>query len=134
MWLLLAVLALVAALLIIGVRYRDATLGMDIVPKVIARKTAVIYAIRINMIKSVESEKSAVMAESDEASIAFAEEAVRGIMAAEQDFQELSQLIEAYPAEKEIQLLRELQACWTEFRATDQAVLEFAVQTKRHDK
>jgi leucyl-tRNA synthetase len=126
--LLSAVLVLVAAVLFIGIRYRDVTVGMDVVPKVMAGKTAVISALRINMIKSVGSEKSAVMAETDEASIAFSEEAVREIKDAEQDLQELRKLIEAYPAEKEVQLLQEFQACWTEFRAIDQAVLEFAVQ------
>jgi hypothetical protein len=127
-WLLIAVLALVAALLFIGVRSRDATVGMEIVPKVMARKAAVLSALRINMIKSVDSEKSAVMADTDEASIAFAEKSVREAGAVEQDLRELSQLVEAYPSEKEVKLLQEFNACWTDFRSIDQAVLEFAVQ------
>jgi hypothetical protein len=127
-WLLMAVLALVAALIFMGVRYRDVTVGMEIVPKVMARKTAVLSALRINMIKSVDSEKSAVMADTDEASIAFAEKSVREAGAVEQDLWELNQLIEAYPSEKEIKLLQEFNGCWTEFRSIDQAVLEFAVQ------
>ena len=127
-WLLMAVLALVAALLFMGVRYRDATVGMEIVPKVMARKTAVLSAIRINMIKSVDSEKSAVMADTDEASIAFAEKSVREAEEVEQNLRELSQLVEAYPSEKEVKLLLEFNRCWTEFRCIDQAVLEFAVQ------
>ncbi len=81
-WLLMAVLALVAALLFMGVRYRDVTVGMEIVPKVMARKAAVLSALRVNMIKSVDSEKSAVMADTDEASIAFAEKSVREAEAA----------------------------------------------------
>jgi hypothetical protein len=127
-WLLMAVFALVAALILFGVRYRDFTVGMDIVPRVMAQKTAVLSALRINMIKSVESEKSAVMAATDEASIAFSEESVRGIEAAEQCLRELSQLIEAYPSETEVKLLREFNECWTGFRSIDQVVLELAVQ------
>jgi hypothetical protein len=127
-WLLMVVLALVAALLFMGVRYRDATVGMEIVPKVMARKTAVLSALRINMIKSVDSEKSAVMADTDEASIAFAEKSVREAKEVEQNRRELSQLVEAYPSEKEVKLLQEFNGCWTEFRSIDQAVLEFAVQ------
>jgi hypothetical protein len=38
---------------------------MDIVPTVMARKLALLSAIRINMIRSVESEKSAVLADTD---------------------------------------------------------------------
>ena len=127
-WLLMVVLALVAALLFMGVRYRDVTVGMEIVPKVMARKAAVLSALKINMIKSVDSEKSAVMADTDEASIAFAEKSVLEAGAVEQDLRELSQLVEAYPSEKEVKLLQEFKGCWTEFRSIDQAVLEFAVQ------
>jgi hypothetical protein len=127
-WLLLAVLVLVAALLFVGVRYRDVTVGMETVPKVMARKAAVLSAIRINMIKSVEAEKSAVMADSDEASTAFAEESARWAAAVEKDLQELHPLIEAYPAKKEAGRLREFEGCWSEFRAIDRAVLEIAVQ------
>lgn len=127
-WLLAAILVLVAALLFIGVRYRDVTVGMELVPKVIARKVAVLSALRINMIKSAETEKSAVMADTDKASMMFAEEAVRGAEAAEEELRELSQLIEAYPSEKEVKLLQEFKRCWTEFRDIDQVVLENAVQ------
>lgn len=127
-WLLMAVLALVAALLFIGVRYRDATVGMEIVPKVMARKAAVLSAIRITMIKSVDAEKSAVMADTDGASRAFAEESACWAEAVEKDLQELNQLIEAYPSEKEVKLLQEFKGCWTEFRAIDQVVLEIAIQ------
>jgi hypothetical protein len=124
----MVVLALVAALIFMGVRYRDVTVGMEIVPKVMARKAAVLSALRINMIKSVDSEKSAVMADTDEASIAFAEKSVREAEAVEQDIRQLSQLVEAYPSEKEVNLLQEFNGCWTEFRSIDQTVLEFAVQ------
>jgi hypothetical protein len=127
-WLLTAILVLVVALLFIGVRYRDVTVGMEIVPKVIARKAAVLSALRFNMIKSVESEKSAVMADTDGASMAFAEEAMRGVEAAEAGLRELSQLIEAYPSENEAKLLQEFKRSWSEFRDIDQAVLEIAVQ------
>jgi hypothetical protein len=122
-WLLMAVLALLAALLFIGVRNRDVTVG-----KVMARKAAVLSALRINMIKSVEAEKSAVMADTDGASIAFAEESARVVGAFEEGLQELSQLIEAYPSEKEVHLLQEFKGCWSEFREIDQAILEIAVQ------
>lgn len=127
-WLLIAILSLVAALIFLGGRYRDVTVGMDIVPKVMSRKTAAVSAIKINMIKSVEAEKSAVMANSDEDSIRFAEESRHASEAAEKSRQELTELIGTYPSVPEKELLIEFDSCWKEFRQIDQQVLEFAVQ------
>jgi hypothetical protein len=127
-WLLMAILALVAALIFLGDRYRDVTVGMEIVPKVMARKATVLSAIRINMVKSVEAEKSAVMADTDEASVSFAEESLRAAEAVELNLHELAGLIERYPSGKEEEMLREFNACWAEFRRIDRQVLQFAVQ------
>ncbi len=127
-WLLVAILALVAALIFLGGRYRDVTVGMEIVPKIMARKAAALSAIRIHMVKSVEAEKSAVMADTDEASLTFAEEWFRAAEAAERNLRELAGLIEQYPSGKEGDLLREFDACWAEFRRIDREVLDFAVK------
>jgi hypothetical protein len=121
-------LGLVAGLIFLGGRYRDVTVGMDIVPKVMSRKTAALSGIRINLIKSVEAEKSAVMANTDEDSIRFAEESQRASEDAEKSRLELAELIGAYPSAPESELLQEFDSCWREFRKTDQQVLEFAVQ------
>lgn len=127
-WLLVAILVLVAALIFLGDRYRDVTEGMDIVPKVMSRKAAALSVIKINMIKSVEAEKSAVMANSDEDSIRFAEESRRASEAAEKSRLELTELIGTYPSVPEKELLTEFDSCWKEFRQIDQQVLEFAAQ------
>jgi hypothetical protein len=127
-WLLMAILGLVAALIFLGDRYRDVTGGMEIVPKVMARKAAALSAIRINMVKSVEVEKSAVMADTDEASISFAEESLRAAEAVELNLRELAGLIEKYPSGKEEDLIAEFGTCWAEFRSIDRQVLDFAVQ------
>jgi hypothetical protein len=119
---------LVAALIYLGGRYRDVTVGMEIVPKVMSRKAAALSGIRINMIKSVEAEKSAVMANTDEDSVRFAEESRRATEAAEKSRLELAELIGAYPSAPEKELLQEFDSAWTEFRQIDQQVLEFAVQ------
>jgi hypothetical protein len=124
----MAILALVAGLIFLGGRYRDVTVGMDIVPKVMSRKAAALSAIRINMVKSAEAEKSAVMANTDEDSIRFAEESRRASEAAENSWRELTELVETYPSALEKELLQEFDSCWQEFRKIDQEVLEFAVQ------
>lgn len=127
-WLLMAVLALVAALIFLGGRYRDVTVGMEIVPKVMARKAAALSAVRINMVKSVEAEKSAVMADTDEVSVSFAEESSRAAETVESNLRELTGLIEKYPSDKEKHLMGEFGSCWAEFRRIDRQVLGFAVQ------
>jgi hypothetical protein len=127
-WLLIAILGLVVALIYLGGRYRDVTVGMDIVPKVMSRKATALSGIRINMIKSVEAEKSAVMADTDEDSIRFAEESRRASEDAEKNLLELAKLIGAYPSAPEKELLQEFDSSWREFRKIDQQVLEFAVQ------
>ena len=124
----MAILALVAALIFLGDRYRDVTVGMEIVPKVMARKAAALSAIRINMVKSVEAEKSAVMADTDEASVSFAEESLRAAEAVELHLRELAGLIEKYPSGKEEDLLKEFGACWDGLRGIDRQILGFAVQ------
>jgi hypothetical protein len=127
-WLLVTISALVTALIFLGGRYRDVTVGMEIVPKVMARKAAALSAIRINMVKSVEAEKSAVMADTDEASVSFAEESLRAAEAVELNLRELAGLIEKYPSGKEEYLIGEFGACWDGLRGIDRQILGFAVQ------
>lgn len=128
LWLLVAAFVLIAALFFIGVHYRDVIVGVDSVPRMIASKMEALSALRINLLKSVESEKSAVMADTDEASISFAEESLREAEAGELNRRELAGLIEKYPSDKEKSLLQEFDSCWGEFRKIDRQVLDFAVQ------
>lgn len=127
-WLLTAILALVAALIFLGGRYRDVTVGMEIVPRIMARKLAAISAIKTGLLTSVEAEKSAVMADTDAASLSFAEESRRAAEAVELSLREAAGLIEQYPSEKEKKLMEEFGACWSEIRGIDRQVLDFAVQ------
>jgi hypothetical protein len=93
-----------------------------------AQKMEALSALRINLLKSVELEKSAVMADTDEDSISFAKESWRTAEAGELNRQEVFELIQKYPSGKEKDLLREFDACWAEFRRIDRQVLEFAIQ------
>jgi hypothetical protein len=91
-------------------------------------KMEALSALRINLLKSVELEKSAVIADTDEASISFAEESLRAAETGELNRRELAGLIEKNPSSKETDLLREFDVCWGEFRVIDRQVLDFAVQ------
>ena len=123
-----AALAVCAVLLAIILYWKNNIVGVDSVPAIMANKLEALSALRINLLKSVEFEKSAVMADTDEASIEFAEESLREVHAGERNRLALSGLIEKYPSGKEKELMGEFNACWVEFREIDHQVLGFAVQ------
>lgn len=124
----IAVALVIAALIILGLYFRNDIVGVDSVPKIMAQKMELLSALRINLLKSVELEKSAVMADTDEASIAFAEESLKAAEAGDAKLAELARLMEKHSSGKERDLLDEFDACWAEFRRVDRQVLDFAVQ------
>ena len=93
-----------------------------------AQKLETLSALRINFLKSIEAEKLAVMAETDEASLAFADESKRAAEAVEADLKELSRLIGMHPAADESKLLQEFEAAWEQVRKIDRVILDLAVQ------
>jgi len=92
------------------------------------KKLDLLSRMRINLLKSVEAEKSAVMADTDESSQTLADEARKTDEALEKDRRDLDLLIKQDPTDQEIKLLQEFDRSWSEFRKTDQVLLEFAVQ------
>jgi hypothetical protein len=123
-----AVLCIAAVLLLVLMYYRNTPLEFQNVPQVLAQKLQTLSALRINFSKSIEAEKLAVMAETDEASIAFADESKRAAEAVEADLKELSRLIGMHPAAGESKLLQEFEAAWEQVRKIDQVILDLAVQ------
>jgi hypothetical protein len=83
---------------------------------------------RINFLKSVEMEKNAVMAQTDEESQVFADQWLAASAAVEQDQKQLNSLIDAAPMQDERNLVIEFNNCWTELRKLDQVILQLAVQ------
>ena len=126
--LLWAALCIAAVLLLVLMYYRNTPLEFQNVPQVLAQKLQTLSALRINFSKSIEAEKLAVMAETDEASIAFADESKRAAEAVEADLKELSRLIVMHPATDESKLLQEFEAAWEQVRMIDQVILDLAVQ------
>ena len=94
----------------------------------IVKKREVLSQMRINLLKSVEMEKNAVMAETDEESQVFADKSLAASAAVEQDQKQLNSLIEAAPIQDEKNLVMEFNNCWTELRKLDQVILNLAVQ------
>ena len=123
-----AALGIAVALLLALMYYRNTPLEFQNVPQVLAQKLQTLSALRINFFKSIEAEKLAVMAETDEASIAFADESKRAAEAVEADLKELSRLIGMHPAAGESKLLQEFEAAWEQVRKIDRVILDLAVQ------
>ncbi|NJL58387.1 MAG: hypothetical protein HC887_00790, partial [Desulfobacteraceae bacterium] len=90
-----------------------------------AKKSDILSRMRINMLKSVELEKSAVMAVSDKESEVFAQQSLKAANDTEHDLHELSSMSEAA---EERRLVREFLDCWKNFREIDKMLLDFAVQ------
>ena len=123
-----AALGLAVVLLFILIYYRSTPLEFQNVPQVLAQKLQTLSALRINFLKSIEAEKLAVMAETDESSIAFAYESKRAAEAVEADLKELSRLIVIHPGADESKLLQDFEAAWEQVRKIDQVILDLAVQ------
>jgi hypothetical protein len=125
--LLLAGLVLVALLVWIGINYESNFRLADVL-RIRAKKTEVISSMRANLLKSVEAEKNAVMADTDEASLAFADQSRQAAEAMDQDRRELGLLVEKDYSDREMKLLQEFDRCGTELREIDQAILDLAVK------
>ena len=126
--LLWAAMGSVAILLLILMYHRSTSLELQNTPRVMAQKLETLSTLRINFLKSIEAEKLAVMAETDETSLAFADESKRAADAVEANLKELSRLISMHPAADESKLLQDFGAAWEQVRKIDQVILDLAVQ------
>ena len=126
--LLLAVLLLGLVLMWISIKYEHINLGFKDMIGIMLKKTEIISRMRASLLTSVDAEKSAVMADTDEASRAFADQSRQAADAVDRDRRELGLLVEKDHTEREIELLREFDGCWAESRKIDQVLLELAVE------
>jgi hypothetical protein len=79
-----------------------------------------------HLLASAEAEKSAVMADTDEASRAFAEQSIEATQQVEKARHELEPLLEGNS--QEVHLFREFSHCWEKLQEIDREVLALAVQ------
>jgi len=91
------------------------------------RKAQLVIAIRQTLLESVEAEKSAVLATTDEESIARAQDAQRSTAEINRLRSELGPLIAADARPEEVDKLAAFDAGWTELEAVDQRLLALAV-------
>lgn len=94
----------------------------------VRKKVEILSQMRINLHKSVEMEKSAVMALTDEESQDYASQSLASSEAVEQDLTQIQSLIDATNLQDENKFVGEFKNCWVEFRKLDQVILDLAVQ------
>jgi hypothetical protein len=88
----------------------------------------IVSRIRINLLKSTDLEKGAVMAVTDEESQALADQSRMSTDAVERDYLELKGLIDAEKIDKEMLLLKEFSDNWINIQVIDRELLSLAVE------
>lgn len=127
LWLFLAGLVLIAVLVWFSIQYRSNLHLADLL-SIRAEKSGVLSRMRADLLRSVEAEKNAVMADTDESSLAFAEESRQAAQSMDRDRQELGLLMEKDSSDRETRLLREFERCVAELKHVDQTILDLAVK------
>lgn len=119
-------LALALILFAVFAKYGNNSASMRTVYENILEKKRMLSEIRVELLKSVEMEKNAVMALTDQESLAYANQSRIAAATVDQNLKALHAMVDAMPAEKE--LLEEFTTCWTEMGKIDQVILQLAVE------
>jgi hypothetical protein len=118
-------LIIVIVLIVLGFVYRKATISTF---EGIARRNEILSTMRINLLKAIEAEKSAILPETEEASQSFADQARAATDSVEKGRREIEAIINEERMPKEMRLMEEFDLCWMEFQRLDQMLLALAVQ------
>jgi hypothetical protein len=104
--------------------------GLDLkdVVGIMSKKLDLLSRMHINLLRSVEAEKNAVMAHTDEESQTFADQSLKAADLVERDRREIGLLMDKDHSSQELKLVKEFDGCWVDFRKTDRELLDFAVK------
>jgi hypothetical protein len=85
---------------------------------------------RIHLLETIEAEKNAVMAITDEESISFASQARQAADRVESGRKEIEAVIQQgkFPFPRETEMMNEFNSCWSRYKQMDETVLDLAVQ------
>jgi len=119
---------LLLLLAFIGFKFKTADDGLESQVHRLIKKEDLLSGMRINLLKSVDIEKGAVMAVTDELSRTLAEQSRQMADAVERDRVELGRIIEQDRLTRETALYEEFNTCWSEMRSLDKMILEYAVE------
>jgi hypothetical protein len=121
----IALILLLSFLVVFLLRHKDANWFQSAFERS-AQKLQLIQAMSRDLLAAAEAEKSAVMAETDEASQAFAEQSLQASQQVEKARRDLAPLLEGRP--QEAHLFQEFSRCWDQLQEIDREVLSLAVQ------
>lgn len=120
--------AFIAALLLyFGWLHRESGLDLKGIAGIQLRKSQLVAQMQTDLLASVDAEKSAILAGSEESSREFTTKAQTLSEKVELGRQELLQFRKEEPAGQEARLLDEFSAAWAEFRSVDKELLSLAV-------
>jgi hypothetical protein len=92
------------------------------------QKLTLLADMRVNLVRSVEKEKSAVMALNDEGSAGFAEQSKAAARAVTRDLKKLETITSKRGSDKEKELVGKFSKSWEEVQQIDTGLLESAMQ------
>jgi Four helix bundle sensory module for signal transduction len=121
----IALVLLLAFFVVFLMRHEDANWLQSAFERSV-QKLQLIQAMSRDLLAAAEAEKSAVMADTDEASQAFAEQSLQASQHVEKARRELEPLLGGKP--QEAHLFREFSHCWDKLQEIDREVLSLAVQ------
>ena len=121
----IALVLLLSFLVVFLLRYEGAP-GFQSAFERSVQKLQLIQAMSRDLLAAAEAEKSAVMAETDEASQAFAEQSIQASQNVEKARRELEPLLDG--KRQEAHLFQEFSHCWDKLQEIDREVLALAVQ------
>ncbi len=126
---LLVLAALILVLTLIVIRFRGGSPDLQDVIGNMTKKMELLSAMRVNLLKSEETEKSAVMADTDETSRDFADRSRQAADRVERDHRELESLLNRDHTDKEMKLFHQFDSCWAELRKIDHEILSSPFRT-----
>jgi hypothetical protein len=121
----IALILLLSFLVVFLVRHEDTNWFQSAFERSV-QKLQLIQAMNRDLLAAAEAEKSAVMADTDEASQAFAEQSMQASHTVEKARRELEPLLAG--KSQEAQLFQEFSRCWEKLQEIDREVLSLAVQ------
>jgi hypothetical protein len=120
--------AVLAVLVFVGIRsHGKSPLLKDALSNMV-ETTRLLSEMKVNLLKSVEAEKSAVLADTDEASEAFAGQSIQAAAAVDEARLKLRRLASEHGTSEEMKLVGEFDQCWAELQKIDQVLLGLAVR------
>lgn len=119
-------LALALILFAVFAKYSNNAASVRTVYENILEKKRLLSEIRVDLLKSIEMEKSAVMALTDQESMEYANQSRAASTSVDQNLTALRPLVDTMPVEKKH--LDDFAACWAELGKIDQVLLPLAVE------